>query len=54
MLLKLPKAEMLQENKSEKDSQKLIEIYQTQKLTIKLTMLDSFSVNYVSDWSKHI
>lgn len=54
MPLKLPKAEKLQENRSEKDSQILIEIYQTQKLTIKLTMLDSFSVNYASDRSKHI
>lgn len=54
MPLKQQKAEKPQENRSEKDSQKPIEIYQTKKLTIKHTMLDSFSVNCVSDWSKHI
>ena len=47
--LKVLNLEKLSENKFVKSSPKLIEIYPTQKLTKKHTMLDSYSVDYVSE-----
>jgi hypothetical protein len=47
--LKLLNLEKLSEDNFVKSSPKVIEIYPTQKLTKKHTMLDSYSVDYVSE-----
>ncbi len=48
--LKLLNLEKLSEKNSAKSSLRLIETYQTQRLTKRHTMLDSFSADYVSEW----
>jgi hypothetical protein len=48
--LKLLNLEKLLEKNSVKSSPRPIETYQTQKLTKRHTMLDSFSADYVSEW----